>query len=89
MTISRPHNYGEGLRNLPMGFQSKNLGHLLGYFKAIRLAQGLPWEKFVRKKLVSISSQQFSYGNLWLVFKFTRWKGEDYKAGFRRSFFRK
>ena len=64
MTISRPHNYGEGLRNLPMGLKSKRWVQLWGYFKAIRLAHGLPWEKFVQKKLVSISSSpRFSHGH--------------------------
>ena len=89
MTISRPHNYGEGLRNLPMGLSSKSLGHLLGYFKAIRLAHGLPWEKFVRKKLVSIPLNDFPMALRGLGLNSRAGKGKDYHAGFRRSFFRK
>ena len=50
MTISRPQNYGEGLRNLPRGLSTKSLGLLLGYFKVIRLAYGLPWGGEIRKK---------------------------------------
>jgi len=88
MTISRPQNYGEGLRNLPRGLSTKSLGHLLGYFKVIRLAYGLPWEKFVRKKVETSSTQRLPQGNSsWLGFKSTRWKEKDYNAGFRRSFF--
>jgi len=33
LTISRPHNYGEGLRNLPMGLTLKSLGLLWGFYK--------------------------------------------------------
>ena len=96
MTISRPHNYGEGLRNLPMGLTSKSLGLLWRYIKVIRLAinithsysisiyidgighHGLPWEKFVRKKVDTSTKERFfhHHGTSWLVFttKFTRWK---------------
>ena len=64
MTIPRPHNYGEGLRNLPIGLTSKSLGILWRYFKVIRLAHGLPWEKFVRKKVdTSFTKQFFHHGN--------------------------
>ena len=72
-----------------MGFQSKNLGNLWGYIKAIRLAHGLPWEKFVRKKLVSIPLNDFPMALRGLGLNSRTGKGKDYHAGFRRRFFRK
>ena len=60
------------------------------FYGTIMGTHGLPWEKFVRKKLVSISSSpNFPMAIRGLGLNSRTGKGKDYQAGFRRSFFRK